>query len=173
MNIDIRITEALSEPDHERLFGWSDNIFGTVGTAFGALSIKPYELHFVLYQDGQAVSHAAVLKHTVDVGGKDVIIGGVASVLTRPEAQGKGFSQQLLREATTFFKTEWHVNFGMLFCFERLIPFYQSMGWQQVSDTVYLDTSKGRVLSPVPVMILPVSEKTWPSGIVNINDYAW
>jgi GNAT superfamily N-acetyltransferase len=173
MDIDIKISETLSEPVRQSLFGWSDDIFGLAGTELADLPGKSAELRFALYLDGQAMGHVGILRHTVAVAGQPIHIGGIGGVLTRPEAQGKGYAHQLLNEATAFLKNEWRVQFGMLFCFERLMSFYQSMGWQQIHNDVYLDYGDRKVLSSDVVMVLPLQSQAWPSGMVDVNDYAW
>ena len=53
----------LSPHEAQRLYGWSDNIYGTAGLNLTYRS-KEGVIHFVLYTDAEGpVSHAVVLKH--------------------------------------------------------------------------------------------------------------
>ncbi|MDQ2921775.1 MAG: hypothetical protein M3R52_09235, partial [Acidobacteriota bacterium] len=63
MTEEIRQTDALTDEENRRLFGWGENIFGI---AAHKLSWRPKDLHFLLYSDGSPLSHVGMLKHVVN-----------------------------------------------------------------------------------------------------------
>ena len=69
---EIRQVEVLTNEEKQLLFGWGENIFGVVALK---LSWRPKDLHFVLYSDGEPVSHVGVLKHVVSVNGEPATVG--------------------------------------------------------------------------------------------------
>jgi GNAT superfamily N-acetyltransferase len=112
---EIRQTEALTEEEKRQLFGWGENIFGVAALE---LSWRPKDLHFLLYSNGELVSHVGVLKHVLIINGKLITVGGVGGVVTVPKAQKKGFAGRLMRHAAKFFEREWRVDAGLLFSFQ-------------------------------------------------------
>jgi hypothetical protein len=71
---EIRQAEVLTDEEKQLLFGWGENIFGVAALK---LSWRPKDLHFLLYADGEPVSHVGVLKHAVSVNGEPATVGGV------------------------------------------------------------------------------------------------
>ena len=167
---EIRQSEALSDDDKQRLFGWGENIFGVEAHK---LSWRPKDLHFLLYSDGQMVSHAGVLKHVVSVNGKPVTVGGVGGVVTLPEAQKKGFARRLVQHAAKFLEREWKVDAGLLFCRPELKAYYHALGWQGLESPVLIEQPNGKIASPLCVMVLPFSERRWPQGSVELRSLPW
>jgi len=53
---EIRQAEGLTDEEKQLLFGWGENIFGVAALK---LSWRPKDLHFLLYADGEPLSHVA------------------------------------------------------------------------------------------------------------------
>src|SRR6185503_9929458 len=132
---EIRQAETLTDEEKQRLFGWGENIFDVAALK---LSWRPKDLHFLLYSDGALVSHLGVLKHVVSVNGEPATIGGVGGVVTVPEAQKRGFARQLMQHTAKFFKQEWEVDAGLLFCLPKMAAYYEALGWQEVEGPVLI-----------------------------------
>jgi hypothetical protein len=64
-------------------------------------------------------------------------------------------------------------SFGLLFCLARLVPFYESQGWQLVEPGVLIDQPCGKVPSPIPVMVLPFENEPWPEERVDLGSLPW
>lgn len=170
MTEEIRRSYLITDEERERLFNWGDDIFGA-----GSLDMswRGKDVHFFLDVDGQVVSHASILKHEVSVGGRPVLVAGVGAVVTRPEAQGKGCARRLMQSAAEFFEREWQVEAGLLFCFERMVAYYESLGWQLVEAPVVVEQPSGNVNSPLPVMVLPCRGGAWSAGEVELRSRPW
>lgn len=170
MTYEIRQSETLTDEENKRLFGWGENIFGV---APHQLRWRPKDLHFVLYSDGQPVSHAGVLRRVVRVNGEPVTVGGVGGVVTVPEAQRKGFAWRLMKHAARFIELEWKVDAGLLFCLPTMVAYYEALGWQALERDVLIDQPRGRVAAPMCVMVLLLGERPWPSGTVELESLPW
>ena len=86
--LEIRQMSQLSPSEAHRLWGWSDDIFGTVGLNLTYRS-KDGVIRFVLSTGDQgAVSHVAVLKHQAAANGSAALIGGIGGVVTIPGCNG-------------------------------------------------------------------------------------
>jgi GNAT superfamily N-acetyltransferase len=167
---EIRQTEALTDEEKQQLFGWGENIFDVAALN---LSWRPKDLHFLLYSDGKPISHVGVLKHVISVNGEPATVGGVGGVMTVPSAQKKGFARQLMKHTARFFKQEWAVDAGLLFCLPKLTPYYEALGWQEARSPVLIEQPGGPIMSPLRVMVLPLVEEGWPSGRIELGSLPW
>ena len=166
---EITQTDALTEAEKEKLFGWGDDIFGANDLS---LHWRPKDLHFLLQVSGEAVSHVGVLTHEVSVAGKPVLVGGVGGVVTPPAWQKRGYARRLMQHAARFLENE-QVDAGLLFCLRRRVPFYESLGWRLVNYPVLIQQPSGEMVAPLEVMILPIGESKWPDGEVKLNSFPW
>jgi GNAT superfamily N-acetyltransferase len=170
MSEEIRVVEELTEEDRSRLFGWGENIFGIEDNKY---RWRPKDLHVILYVEEEAASHVGLIDHIVDVGGRGVRVGGVGAVVTAGHLHGRGYAQKTLRYAEKLMCEDLKVEFGMLFCLDRLKPFYEGQGWQLLHEPVEFDQPSGKMVSPMNVMVLPCGERTWPTGTVDLCSLPW
>lgn len=166
----IKQTEVLTDEEKQQLFGWGEDIFGVASLN---LSWRPKEPHFVLTFDGKAISHVGLVRNELSVGGRFVLVAGIGGVVTVPQMQGKGVARKLIAHVVNFFKQEWKVDAGLLFCLERMVPYYASLGWQVVEESVLIEQPSGKIKAPFPMMVLPCNGKAWPNGIVELNSLPW
>ncbi len=130
----IRSVEELSDAEQARLFGWGDDVFGV-----NELDIpwRPKDGHVLIDVDGEPVCHVGYLKRErLKVGQVDVLVGGIGGVITVPEAQGRGYAHQVLREAERRIAEDSQVKFAMLFCLASLLGFYSHDGYVKVTGPV-------------------------------------
>jgi GNAT superfamily N-acetyltransferase len=170
MSAIIRQSDHLSDAEIDRLFRWSDDPFDAAG--FNIANRAP-ELHFVLEADGLAASHLCVMRAEVSVGDKKFHVGGVGGVVTRGDAQGKGYAARLLKFALEYFEGEWHADAGMLFCFQSRVPYYAKQGWQLLGSPVLIEQPSGQIEYPARSMIFPLGETVWPEGTVQVHGLPW
>lgn len=170
MSEKIRLVKELTDEERQRLFGWGENIFGIED---GKYKWRPKELHFILDVDDQAASHVGLIDHTVKVAGQAVRVGGIGAVVTAGEMHGRGYAQKTLRYAERYMCEELKVEFGLLFCLDRLKPFYERQGWQLLNDMVEFDQPSGKMVSPLNVMVLPCGNRLWPAGATDLCSLPW
>ena len=170
MNIEIRQVETLTDAEKQQLFGWGEDIFGVASLN---LSWRPKDLHFLLYAEGLLVSHVGGLKNVVNINGESATVGGVGGVVTIREARKKGFARQLMQHTIKFFKREWEVDAGLLFCPQQMVAYYESLGWESVSNTVLIEQPNGQIASPLHVMVLPFDERSWSAGSIELQSLPW
>ena len=170
MGAEIRFAEALTDEERESLFGWGKDIFGLEDADY---RWRSKELFIITEEGGRALSHVGLVKTRVRVGGREVTVGGVGGVVTRPEAQGRRLVHAAMREAAAYMCEELGVEFGMLFCLPRLTPFYERQGWQLVSAEVEIEQPAGPVVWPYHVMVLPCGGRVWPDGRIEVGGLPW
>jgi hypothetical protein len=170
LSVEIRYAESLSKEEWQALFGWGENIFGLEDAGF---KWRPKDYHFITEEDGRPLSHVGVLKTTLKAGGREVTVGGVGGVVTRPEAQGRRYVHAAMRRAAAFMCEELRVDAGALFCLQRLVPFYAGQGWRLLEEETEFEQPSGRVVSPFRVMVLPCGDFKWPAGRVEVAGLPW
>lgn len=170
MTESIRVVKEFTEEDRQRLFGWGENIFGIED---GKYVWRPKDLHVILDVDGKAASHVGLIEHDVSVAGQMVRVAGIGGVATNGEMHGRGYAQKAMRFAKQHMCEKLKVEFGLLFCLDRLKPFYERQSWQPVLDPVEFEQPSGKMLSPLNVMVLPCGNRTWPPGAVDLRSLPW
>jgi aminoglycoside 2'-N-acetyltransferase I len=168
--MEIRLEENVSDEERRQLFGWGEDIFGVTHLN---LKWRPKDLHLFLDVDGRPVSHVGLLQHTIEVGGRPLKVCGVGGVVTARFAQGKGYGSHAMRSAEALMSEQWGVDFGVLFCRDELVPFYERLGWQLVKESVEIEQPSGPVASPMIVMALACKQSAWPAGPVKLNSFPW
>ncbi|MDT4899008.1 MAG: hypothetical protein QOH25_4085 [Acidobacteriota bacterium] len=170
MSESIRVVRELTDEEHQRLFGWGENIFGIEDSLY---TWRPKDIHVILDVDGKAASHVGLVDHTVNVAGTHVRVAGVGGVATNGLMHGRGYAQKAMRYAEKFMCEELKVEFGLLFCLDRLKPFYERQNWQLLQEPVEFDQPSGKMISPLNVMVLPCEGETWPAGAIDLDSLPW
>ena len=170
MSEEIRLARELTDAERQRLFGWGEHIFGIEDHKY---SWRPKELHFILEIEGDPVSHVGLIDHTVSVAGQPVRVAGVGAVVTAGDQHGRGYAQKTLSYAEKYMCEQWKVEFGLLFCLDRLMPFYARRGWQLLPEPVEIEQPAGKMVSPLNVMVLPCGERVWPAGTTDLQSLPW
>lgn len=80
-------------------------------------------------RDGRILSFVQVLSRRMNFDSQSIRFGGIGSVGTRPECQGRGYSSALMK-----FAAEWMASQGMRggMLFTKIHPFYEKLGWRTV-----------------------------------------
>jgi aminoglycoside 2'-N-acetyltransferase I len=170
MTVELRVSDAMTPEEYQRLFCWGEAIFGPHD---GLYQWRPKTRHIYVEEDGQVVGHVGLLEETVRAGDEEVRVCGVGGVVTRPEAQKRGLARQAMRRAAQLMRDETDAEFGMLYCRDELIPFYDALGWQLVADENEFGQPTGPVRSAFNVMVLPLRARQWPAGRVVVAGLPW
>ena len=155
--------------DREQLYGWGEDIFGV---NYLNMSWRLKDVRFVLYVDGKAASHAALLKHEITVEGEPWLVAGVGSVVTPPHTRGRGYARRLMQHLKDFAEREWNVDGHLLFCLPRMVAYYEQLGWRTI-EPVVVDQPDGKIESPIPVMVRASTGRSWPAGRVDLCGLPW
>ena len=169
--IDVTFKVHRTIPDSERkiLFEWGADIFE--GSLYD-LEWRPTDYHVIGYLEGRPVTHVGIVTHRVKVGSTKKLVGGIGAVVTLPKYQKQGLAKRCLQWAQAYMKSNLNVEFGFLFCPERLLGFYGSLGWKRLMENVLVDQAHGKVIPPICSMVLEFSE-AWPNGPVDLESYPW
>ena len=162
-----RVVQSLSTGEREDIRGW-----GEEQGAFG-LIWRPMQRYLLRYVEGQLVAKAGVLELQLWLRGEGVQVGGVGGVITAPAHRKQGHATGLLKDVDDYLCSQVKVQYGMLFCREALIPFYNRLGWEPLAETITFQQPGGPVVCPFPTMILSCCKRPWPKGSVNLKSEPW
>jgi GNAT superfamily N-acetyltransferase len=170
MAVEFRLDTRISDEEYQQLFCWDIDIYGD---DLYQLQWRPRHWRLYVYANRQLVSHVGMVRHTVLVGGHAVVVGGIGQVVTVPAAQRRGYACRALEKAARFLRDELQVEFGLLFCLERMLPFYARLGWQTIDGPVWIEQPGKKIICPLPVMVLPFQHRIWPTGTVDLCSLPW
>lgn len=88
----------------------------------------------IIEVDGRVVSHVRLFHRQMLVRGVALPVGGVGSVATHPDYQGRGFATALLRDAIERME---RAGYALSFLWTGLAPFYERLGWRVVLQPIY------------------------------------
>ena len=113
-----------------------------------------------------------IVEGTTTIDGRDFKVAGINNVITPTEFRGKGFSTETLIETKSFLFENLNADLALLLCADKLIPFYQRIGWYEVNCDVHFDQPTGNKIWTAKTMILTKAEKISPTKI-ELNGLPW
>lgn len=186
------MTQALQEPTHVEIYAdgavpqnlmeeyeyWDSVIFD------GGQEPTPvhwtHPNYFMLLRAGEDwTTAAAIVERTVLVGGVEVPVGGVTTVMTKPQYRRQGFAAQIMHEAVRFIRDDLAVPFGLLLCEPALEGYYAKLSWVSADAGPALYIQPGldaprELKAYTVVMYYPCSpDAVWPGGKVDMNGTPW
>ena len=127
----------------------------------------------MVWEDEEMVSNVHIVERTALVGGQPVRLGGIGNVSTKVEWRKRGYAAAALRVAQDFLADPLKVDFGLMQTVERLVPYYEKMGWKMVAKSVLMEQPEGRQGLSYPVLVLPVLRQDWPQGSIDLCGLPW
>jgi aminoglycoside 2'-N-acetyltransferase I len=169
MNQHIRLLPA-TETDPavaKRLTEWFEAEFGR------ADRWRAPDYYVLLYVGHELVGQLGVLDTKVSVRGEVVRVGGIGGVATKPEFRHRGVASAMLARTAEFMKNDLGVEFGFLLCRHEVSPVYAKMGWTIVAGPTKFTRAGVAATYRNDAMILPLAEKIWPSGSIDMLGLPW
>jgi aminoglycoside 2'-N-acetyltransferase I len=139
---------------------------------------SPATYRLVASDGEQIVGHVGIQPRMIEVGKRDVLVGGTGGVLVSPRHRGSGLGRRLVQAACAALShAPLGVQFGYLGCRDEVVPFYESAGWQRVFTT---ERSLSRLngssqVSEGPLLVSAGLEplEAWPHGQINLRGTPW
>jgi len=169
MSVTFEVLDRLTDLQRQSLFEWGTDIFQ--GDHYG-IQWRSADRHVVGFVDGFIATHVGIVSHRVQVGTTTAWVGGIGGVVTVPPFQKQGLARLCLQHAVEFCRSEWDVEYGFLFCQDRLVPYYSSCGWRRIDEPVWVEQPHGVVHAPVGFMVREF-DAAWPVGSVTLNSWPW
>ncbi len=168
--IEVVADGKLSENDAKVTADWSMVLFGDEEDKY---EWAPQHWHVLVRCDGHLACHVGITDHVVSVGGQKLRVGGIGGVMTPAEWQGKGLARTAMTGAADFMRDELGVDFGLLLCSERLVPYYGRMKWEHIHAPLVFDQPSGQITWDEDAMYLAFEDVPWPDGPVDLCGLPW
>jgi GNAT superfamily N-acetyltransferase len=124
---------------------------------------------------GSIVAHTALVERTIIVGPSllKMCVLGIQSFCVFPDYRGTGLSDKMMSVVLAE-GSKRGFDAGLLFCREKLLKVYSSMGWKKLDAPVYTtDDTKGKILMPGFTMFYPLRIKRLPPGDIDLAGPDW
>lgn len=172
MDIKIYSDHELSLLDREQLQELDLICFGKGAIEKAPLYyFAPTFKHILLFDNNKLVSHLRIVLRDAYWQGRKILIGGIGSVATDPDFQGKGYASLLLQEAIKILRSH-NVDFGLLQTnISKGGKLYGKIGFipANVPYEVLDIYDNKRKVEAKDVMIAPVRSPELVSEIMNSN----
>ena len=168
--VEIKTVKSLTPEESEEVFKLLTVVFEA---DISTWNWTPDDWRLLVRVEDKLVSHIAIIERTCLVNGKPVKVGGVGGVGTHPEWRGHGLASLAMVQAAEFLTNGLKVEFGVLFCDQEMVPYYQRLGWRMIDAPVYFSMHDSKMQSDSPAMYLPGTKPYWPSGDVDVCGYPW
>jgi aminoglycoside 2'-N-acetyltransferase I len=108
-------------------------------------------VHFILEEGGGIASHASVVERRIHTGGHELATGYVEAVATWPNARGRGYGSEVMREVDEYIDQTFQL--GALSTARH--GFYERLGWllwkgptfaRRGSELIRTDEEDGNIL---------------------------
>ena len=124
--------------------------------------------------EGELVSHVGIVVRAGSLNDTPVRIGGVGSVKTHPQAEGRGYASAGLRRAAAVLHHDHQVAFSLLVCQEHLLPFYGRLGWLTFSGRLVVEQPTGRTVFSINSPMVLAGQRPAPQdGVIDLNGLPW
>jgi hypothetical protein len=158
MNVTIRIypvgSGLLMQSELDQIAAWHDAAFSDLPVA------KQYEwtlggdFNVLLNVEGDFAGFVGLMKREVLFDGQLKIIGGVRGLVIDPKFRRMGLGKIIMAEAAKVIFQTLKADYGFLLCLDEHLPFYGSVGWQELRCPVFVENEKQKVQWTESAMIL-------------------
>ena len=125
------------------------------------------------FLNGELVTQLCLPKREIRVGNEKIWVAGIGGMATHPDHQHKGYGSTLLRATEAFMRAEMQVPFGLLICAYETRPFYELARWQFAADKLYYSQDNQRRTLNTCVMVLPLENRAWRTGEIDLCGSPW
>ncbi|MFE9426877.1 GNAT family N-acetyltransferase [Kitasatospora sp. NPDC006697] len=138
------------------------------GVAVTGLTWRLKERHVGIRDGERLVAHAGWVEVPVRVGAGELRAAGIGAVAVAPELRRRGLAGAVVTAAMERAGAE-GLEFGLLFCWPRLVPLYGGLGWRPVAGEVLVEQPGGPAVMPMRTMWAPLADGAqWPEGAVRL-----
>jgi GNAT superfamily N-acetyltransferase len=124
--------------------------------------------------EGAALCHVGVILREARWNERAVMVGGIGGVKTHPASRGQGFASTAIQMAVDFFRNQEEIDFALLVCESRLVPFYERLGWQLLPGELLVTQQQATVPFTFNLpMTLPIRLQQALSGTIDLQGSPW
>jgi GNAT superfamily N-acetyltransferase len=174
-DLDIRfIPSAVLTEEIQSAFDALDHLaFGEEKDEFSSIQWATPDWMALGFLQGNLVTQLCIPKREITMGTERVWVAGLGGMATHPKVQHQGLGSALLAATEAFMRDTIQVPFGLLICAEETRPFYARSRWQAAADTLFFTQDQKRRMLKTCVMILPLTDRLWPAGEIDLCGLPW
>ena len=139
------------------------------------------DLWFTVQLKGKLIGSTRVVHRRIKAPTGEFTVAGIGNVCAHPkDAAGIGAGRKSLKAVQKYITEAGTVDFGLLFCGERLRTYYGYFGWQLIENQIFRTDAEGNRLAERPAdselaMIYPgrLTVDQWPDGEIDLNGRDW
>lgn len=135
--------------------------------------IESADWHMLIWQDELLVGHVEFSERIINIDSTAIKVGCIGGVCTDPSMRGKGLASVLLKKANEYLKTNLDLEYAILLTSNELEAFYNKFGYTIVKTPCLMEQKVGKVNFEDIVMVLPLKDKSWPKGIIDLCGLPW
>jgi GNAT superfamily N-acetyltransferase len=178
MYLDLKPVTALSERERDALRALTAAVYPPEVLARSPgrfLQWTPSTWSVLVWtMEGQLVAHVGIVTREGSLDGVPVQIGGIGSVKTHPQAQGRGYASAALRCAATALHADHHVAFSLLVCQVHLLSFYGRLGWLPFPGRLVVEQPGGSIVLTINhPMVLQGLHPAPQQGVIDLRGLPW
>lgn len=178
MRLDLKPVRELSDGERDALKALTAAVYPPevlVTSPGRSLHWAPSEWSVLVWTvEGQLIAHVGIVTREGTLDDVPVKIGGIGSVKTHPQAQGRGYASAALRRAATALHDDHHVAFSLLVCQEHLLPFYGRLGWLPFAGRLVVEQPGGSIVLTINrAMVLPGLRPAPQEGVIDLRGLPW
>lgn len=118
---------------------------------------------------GSQVCIAGIVDREGAIGGVPTRLGLLGGVLTVSEHRHHGLASEVIKLSTKLMADELHCDFGVLLCGDKLVPFYERLGWKLVSNVLtFVRFGETGVVND-NVMVYECAGRPLPAGPIDVK----
>jgi GNAT superfamily N-acetyltransferase len=144
-----------------------------ITAVWASLQWADADQRFVALKNGEAVSHVGLFFRDGLRSGKPASIAGIGGVMTHPAHQKHGYARRLLKLAYEEMQRK-NIDFALLICESKNIPFYEQQGWQVFGGhMIHQQGGKSLNWTLSPVMVRDVAKRAPRGGMIDLRGLPW
>jgi GNAT superfamily N-acetyltransferase len=110
-------------------------------------------------EDDELRACAWVTRRTVTISDQEMCVAGIRGAITDPDYRRRGYGRAVMQRAHRLMRSFPDCEFALLFSSVMAVPFYETLGWRMVRESVTCEQPSGRIdyteaLPTAPVMAL-------------------
>jgi predicted acetyltransferase len=118
------------------------------------------------------ICHVGLYRRNALWNDKDVTIGGIGGVATRPDKRKSGVASAAMHAATECFVRDGN-DFAVLFCEPRNYAFYRNLGWHQFEGELFAQQPQGRIRFEVMTAFVYDLKLAPRLGTIDLRGLPW
>ncbi len=135
------------------------------------------DIWFLVTCKEDLVASAWLHRRTIETPVGSLHVGGIGNVCSHPGVRGKGAARRCMLDIQQYLLNSDGIDYGLLFCGDKVAGFYRALGWQTVHNSWRLTDSSGQPIEDDGCirMIYPGKQdvESWPGGEINLCGPEW